>query len=165
MRKSHMAQIQMAPLYILGGIIVVLIFIFGYQAISGFKKQEAQLTSFSMTAKLKNDIKAISSEFGTVKRIDYGVPNDISQVCISDKKNFPLACDEQCTGSTNKIADAFIKDNQNKNIFFFGTSTIKGTDYIDKVSIGCCEFACFKNTNNKITLMMEGLGDKALIRN
>jgi len=165
MHKSHSAQIQAAPLYLLGSTVIILIFIFGYNALSDIGNKEKQLTSISMTSKLRNDIKSIASEFGTVKRVSYDVPNDVTLACFSDKNNFPLTCgNSECSSSSDSVPVAFIKDNPNNNLFFFSGSSIKSTEFIKEASIGCCQLLCFKNADNKITMTMEGKGDKAIVK-
>ena len=162
MRK---AQINMVPIYILGSIVLLLVMAFGYNAISRIGETGAQISSLKLVEELKADIKSMSLDYGSSKAIDYRLPEGISEVCFTDPAGSPLLVPASSCSNANEhpTAALFSQDAPGKNVFFIG-GTLKGSDRIENLHIGGCTFLCFKAFNGKISMRMEGLGDKALIK-
>ncbi len=155
----------MVPVYILGSIIIVLILVFGYSSVNRLREQGQKLSSYTLTAELHSDMKRIRSEYGTVEKKTYTLPSEITEVCFSEPNNFPLACGEPCAVISNvNLASAYIKDNKDKNVFFFAGNALRGVENIPGLSLGCCQYSCVRSRNNQIALTLEGKGNSVMVR-
>ena len=164
MKKSK-AQISGETLmYVLAIFIISLIIVLGYKYITSIEKTQESSSFIIFRNSLRNDIVSIKQDFGTFKTKEYNLPEDVDEICFSDKsKNNPLLC-RGCPKSTDYrvIADS-ISSNSTNNIFLFGDAAIKSSFKVDYVKIGCCAFKCYKTRNGKLKLMMQGDGKYALI--
>jgi len=107
--------------------------------------------------KLAFDIKSISNDYGTFKKITYTLPRNLQEVCFVDlnKKDDILL---------SKLIDFYpiIKDalgsNLSKNVFFMGTSD-EQSFYIPNIAINHYPFMnCFHQKNGKADIGIEGRG-------
>jgi len=147
-------------IYVFSIIVIALILIFGYNYIFTTKENIVKTDLILLNNKLTSDIVAMSSDFGSSKKVSYSIPSQ-TELCLFDldKKNEIL----------NKLPtnfDPLIKDslqsNVNKNTFVFGGSIFESY-YIGNIEIDGPYFICFKPIAGKVSFVIEGAGNKVLI--
>ena len=134
----------------------------GYRYISSTKGTIDKTDLILLKNKLTNDIEAISTDYGSSKEVSYSVPPS-TELCLVDldknKKNNILQNNE-----LNPLIKDSIKSDVNKNAFIIGDSIFEayfiGDIEIDKDPY----FICLKPVAGKVDFVIEGLGNKALIK-
>lgn len=85
MKRSRNAQIQTHLfIYVAAIVLVALILIFGYRAISNFVGKGEQATLLSLQQDLTSEVERVSISFGEVSIREFSFPGKYSQVCFVD---------------------------------------------------------------------------------
>jgi hypothetical protein len=71
-------------LYIASAILVVLILIFGFKALTSFKAKQRAATIIELEASLKSAVESVSDDFGSVREVEIRVPAGTDQICFLD---------------------------------------------------------------------------------
>ena len=158
------AQLHLAPVYIITSIIFILILVFGYNSIFRIKETESEVSFVVLKSYLERDVKSISADYGSVKTFSYSLPEGVEGLCFSEIGNKNPLTLPNCPDREDNVAKIFTEDNPNNNVFLIG-NTLKGTFKLEGMSIQCPEYMCFKAQNSRVSIKMEGLGNKALIKN
>jgi len=173
-------QAHLFPVYIIGAIIFMLVFVVSYTLISQVLTKESEVRSFGMSIKLQEDVNSILGRFDSVKRIEYRIPNDITEVCVIGERDMtdPRCRDEGGTACNpgegtriggSGIARGFIDDlaeDGEERIVYFTKSTMRGIQHLGNIKIGqCCQFICFNNYDNRAIVTMRSVGNETLIYN
>lgn len=158
-------------IYVIAVVVVGLIVAYGYSAIKGFGQRGEEVEYITLRTSIENSVKAITSDYGSIKRPDISIPGKYEMICFVDKSRAgdagstdictsrsgsedfyqPIACSGWKTGRDN----AFMIPDGSES-FDVGTITIRneGEPYAGQ------PFICFEVVNNKIKLQLTGLGDK-----
>lgn len=151
--------------YVLAIVVVGLIIAYGYSAIKDFTEKGEQVEYITLQKGLENSVKAIMSDYGSVKRPDVNVPGAYEMICFMDREKAdgadgtalctevpeeeklyqPIACSGWKTGRNNVF---LIPDGS--DAFDVGNIVIKDNR----------PFICLDVINNKVNLQLKGLGDK-----
>ncbi len=145
--------------YLFSLIVIALILIMGYKYISGTKDTMAKTDLALLKNNIISDIKAISSDYGSSKKVSYSLPN--AELCLFDlsKKDMILA---NLPESFNPLIKDSLQSSVQKNAFVAGSSIFESYN-IGEIEINEPYFKCFKPVAGKISFVIEGKGDKALI--
>ncbi len=164
-RKSQVAA--HALMYILTAVLVVVILVYGYNAVVGFRNSAEQLRMVKFRNDVANAVKNIYFESGTVQIQEISVPAKFDEVCFletQDLKNPP----NYGTLSIDALMDDAITDFANhkskQNIFLRdGTGIMKDTFHIEeKISVEN-DLICIRTQNGAIKIRLEGKGNHARI--
>ncbi|MCH8003032.1 MAG: hypothetical protein IH934_00235 [Nanoarchaeota archaeon] len=149
-------------IYIFAVVVIALILILGYKYISGTKENIVKTDLILLKNRLTSDIRAISSDFGSTKRVSYSIPGQ-TELCLIDldRKNEILS---NLPSNFNPLIKDSIESNVKNNAFVFN-EVIFESYYIGDIEINEPYFKCFKPVGGKISFVVEGLGNKALILN
>jgi len=170
MKKAQLSQVF---IYIFAAVLAVSIMLYGYRMIKGFGQRTEQIGLVRFKTDLESEIRQIASDYGSVKKVELTLPSKYIKVCFIDSTityetnpevinnseickiepgnpNFnPLGCDAWRSGTQNIFlvpwADFVIK-----------TGKIKVDPEGDYA-------LCIPTINNRITLRLEGLGDRTKI--
>jgi len=156
MKKGQM--IGQVFIFILAGLVFVLILGYGYRAITTFMErgQEVQLLDFRN--ELDSTVNMIKRDYGSVQRIDLRVPAKTEVVCFANakdettqdlarlKEQYPLLYTAWSTGS--------------ENVFLLPRSPTPLLIKDISLENGYC---CITVAGGRVSLRMEGLGNKAKI--
>ena len=147
-------------IYLFSLIVIALILVMGYKYISGTKDTMAKTDLALLKNDIISDIKAISSDYGSSKKVSYSLP-DSAELCLFDlsKKDIILA---NLPESFNPLIKDSIQSNMQKNAFVAGTSVFESYN-AGEIEIKEPYFKCFKPVAGKISFVIEGAGNKALI--
>lgn len=149
--------------YAITSVLIVTIFIVGYKYLRDAKGAQESSSLLLLKNSIKNDIARIKNDYGSLSKKEYLLPNDVREVCFVDKKGKnPLLC-RGCQKSTDYMdMIEVISNNATSNVFLLDES-VKSTLRVDNLKIGCCTFRCFKTSNNRLSIKIEGDGKSALV--
>ena len=148
-------------IYIFVIIVIGLILILGYNYISKTKENIVKTDLIILKNKLTSDIGAMSSDFGSSKKVSYSIPQQ-SELCLIDLNNKNEILNNVEINSYPLIKDS-IGSNVKKNAFVVSDSIFE-TYYIGNIEINDPYFKCLKPVAGKVSFVIEGKGNKALIR-
>ena len=166
-RYSRKAQIQTQLFtYIMILVVSAGILVFGYNAISGFKKDADNVIYLKFETRLKNDFKSLS--YGSIRQNVYDLPSAVEEVCfkgadavyadvVRDNPNKLLiasAIGADGTGTSNNV---FIYPKGDKALF-----TGISLD-VDETSTDAIKFKCFKVNSGVLKITVKGQGKSVLV--
>lgn len=161
MSKSKRGQLSgNVFIYLFAIIIIGLTLILGYKYISSTKENIVKSNLILLKNKLTSDIDAISSDYGSSKKVSYSIPES-AKLCLFDLdkkeeilRNLPI--------NFNHLIKDSIESNVKKNAFVIGDSIFESY-YLGDIEINEPYFKCLKPVAGKISFVVEGAGNKALI--
>ena len=166
--KSKKAQLGQVFVYILAAFLAVAIMLYGYRTIRGFGERTEQIGLVRFKTDLESEIRTIASDYGSVKKAELALPSKYTKVCFVDLSK-PAKGSRICEPPTpnypnpdfNPIAcDAWEGGTQNIFLVPWADFVIK----TEKIQITEPDGAlCVSTINGRITLRLEGLGDKTKI--
>jgi hypothetical protein len=158
--NKHAQIIGQVFVFILAGIVFVLILGYGYKAIMSFMERGEQVQLLDFRNQLDSTFSIIKRDYGSVQRVDVRVPPKTEQVCFVNtppeltgpqqqalETRYPLFASAWSTGSEN----IFLIPRQPTPIL------VKD---IQVMSAGYC---CIAAVNGRVSLRVEGTGNKALL--
>ena len=80
-------------IYVIAVVVVGLIIAYGYSAIKGFSQKGEQVEYITLKSSLENSVKAIVSDYGSIKRPDISVPGKYEMICFVNKNRKDAASD------------------------------------------------------------------------
>jgi len=146
--------------YLFAIIVITFILIMGYRYISSTNENIKKTDLILLKDKLTSDIKAISSDFGSSKKVSYSLPES-SELCLVDldKKNEIL---DNLPPNFNPLIKDSIQSNINKNAFVVSPSIFESYD-VGFIELNDPYFKCFNSKAGKISFLIEGAGNRTLI--
>jgi len=151
-------QIHNVFIYLFAIIVIAFILILGYNYILGTKERIVKTDLVILKERLTSDIKAISSDFGSSKKVSYFLNHELCLFDL-DKKNEIL--DNLPTNFNALIKDS-IASSAKKNAFVLSTGIFESY-YLGDIVINEPYFKCIKPVVGKVSFTIEGVGNKALI--
>jgi hypothetical protein len=160
-KKNKKAQVAgQIFIYIIAVVVIGLIIAYGYSAIKGFTKRGEEVEYITLQKSIENSVKAITSDYGSIKRPDFNVPGKYEMVCFVDK-NLYSETDELCRPDSELyqplVCSAWKLGNDNVFLVPDGSESF---DVGKIVMEGGKHFICFNVVGNRIKLQLTGLGDK-----
>lgn len=150
---------------ILAAVIFILILVYGYRAISQFTKRSEQVALVDFENQFRNAVKAISLDFGSVKRLDLRVPAAHQEICVMCTPGLGVA---GCSQSQQSMID-FQNDHPllyeswqggSQNVFLIPLA--ETPLLIDRLEVAGGAF-CMPVAEGRVSLRLEGRGDRALV--
>lgn len=162
------AQISQIFIYVISILIVGLILYYGYTHVKGFGKKEEELSFITFKNSLDEAIHRISSDYGTMQIKEFEVPAKYTKVCLvtsdwieryAGSQDIEIPGSELSEGEKFIITDSISGGSKN-NVFLFPD----GTAFSIETRMEVEDFVkCFESSRNKITIRIEGLGNRARI--
>lgn len=151
-------------IFIIAGLVFVLILGYGYKAIMGFVQRGEEVQLIDFRNELDSAVTTIKRDYGSVQRVDLRLPPKTEEVCFVTsnpddakdptfsalKQERPLLYSVWVTGSENVF---LIPRVQKAGIFI-------NDIIVDPAGKG---YACLNVVANRISLRVEGTGNKAII--
>jgi hypothetical protein len=159
-RRTKKAQIiGQVFIFILAAAIFIMILLYGYKAIVGFSQRSEQVALIDMKMTLESGVEEISLDYGSVKKLELGIPTKYSEICFVDLsvEEPPLEFMEEHP----LMYDAWISGAQNVFLAPMAETPIN----IGKIKISdrYPGYLCLPIKSGKVTLRLEGLGDSTEI--
>ena len=160
MPKTKRGQLSTVFVYLFAIIVIALILIMGYNFITTTKENVEKTDLILLKNKLISDIKAISSDYGSSKKVTYSLPES-AELCLFDldKKDEIL---DNLPANFNSIIKDSIRSDVKKNAFIISSSIFESI-YIGNIEINNPYFNCIKPLAGKISFVIEGAGNRTLI--
>ncbi len=162
-RKRGMIAGQVV-IYIMGIVVVMLVIIYGYKAIQGFRKQSEQIALVSFQKDLERSVERMAGEYGSVETKSFALPPGFEKLCLIDQsKARPSTRPAEMPGVVYALWDSSTEDNaflvgKTVHPFFIGDSETRTPLF--EIGSG---YVCTKGAAGRITLRIEGVGNKAKI--
>ena len=145
--------------YILALIIVAMILLFGYKAISNMQKRSEKVVLIQFKTQLKNDVKQLSNDYGSVRIEKYKLPSGFDEICFVDLKN---------VNPSDIVNHPIIKDSVEsgvkENIFLLGKNNFD-TLYVKDLELSSYPYlSCISSKIGSVELRIEGKGNAVVIK-
>ena len=156
--------------YILAIVIVGVIIVYGYNAIKDFSDRGDQVAFVSFKTSFENTVKAMVSDYGTIKRPDFEVPPQYERVCVVDFSTAasgglcaptsddyePIVCSGWKQGASQKASNPD-KDVLLPNVFL----TPDGSEsfHVGNIKIPATGYSCSPVRNGKVNIQFKSVGD------
>lgn len=155
---------------ILASMVFILILLYGYKAISQFSSRSEQVAFVTFETDFKNAVKAVSLDYGSVKKLELSLPSKYQELCIfcsSDYNPSWTGCDNVASTEFQKIVqehplliESWNYGRSAQNVFLSPLAeTPLNIERIEVATAGFCE----KLIEGRITLRLEGKGDRTLV--
>ena len=154
-------QIGQIFIYVISALIIILVLYYGYGAIQNIGQKQQELSYVKFQTSMSDMISYTSSDYGTVRMEDFLVPEGYSEVCFVDPYLITTRDASTIPEAEYPLIYDSVEDGVRANIF-----VIPGGQpfYNEKIFIeDSSKFKCFAVVQGKISLRIEGLGDKAKI--
>jgi len=177
MRRDKKAQMQQVFVFILAALIFGMILIYGYKAINDFIDRSREVSLLELRTELVASINKMTSG-SDVRKATFNLPPTVDYVCFLDldKNRIPLEerhkqalCTEGSEYYFPLICDAWV-DNVDQNIYFYPMTDLTLTSKPIEVNQyplpdkgEAKGFLCIETKKDRITIMLEGKGDRTLI--
>lgn len=160
--------------YIMGLVIIALVFLYGYSAIRSFVTRTDQVTAIQFKTRIESNIEAAASDYGSVKKLELEVPPGYEEVCFVDTARAQLKLDEL---DEYPIMKDSVESGRDANVFlitagdvgqdyYVGHMTVDaltGSGYGDLLEGAGDYMLCITPANGKIYLRLEGKGDHTFV--
>ncbi len=162
MKKRGEFIISHTVAYLLLVVIVAAIFIMGYRYFKSTKDVIKSSELLAFQNKLSNDVRSISSDYGTFKKIVYNLPDKLGEVCFVDFAKKDEILTSLLIKSYPTIKDG-IEGNQDENVYLIGNVQKHGFNAGSFEVNHYPYFSCLPVNKGKIEIGLEGRGNKALV--
>lgn len=156
-------------IYTLAILIVGVILIFGYKAVTDFRDRADSITLIQFQRSIESSIKSIANQYGTLKTKEFALSNEYREVCFV--RNFEISYGslplDSIFGKYPIILDAI--DPQSgpiKNIFLIKNNKEVAESFdIGKIVVDDAgnPFKCFVVQSSMLKIKIEGKGDHVVI--
>ena len=138
--------------YVLAMLLVSMILVFGYKAISSFRDRTEKVACLKLKNDMTNAVDSILGDYGTIKKKQFDACSNYNQICFvesHDEVNLP--------NNVDPIIKDSILDKTGNNVFLVNKIAEESFN-IGKISV-TPDVMCLKTRDNKITIAMEGKGN------
>lgn len=160
-KPKHIKSGQMVGqifIYIVALIVMALIFVYGYNAVSSILKRGEQVLFIQMKTEIESAVDDVSSDFGRVDKKTLSIPGKYNRVCFVDlEKDAPSS--QPPTLELPPIVYDSWQSKAEKNMFLIYGSSINPL-YIGDIQIGDATdpgYLCINAPYGKITIWLEGV--------
>lgn len=160
--KNKRSQANQVFIYILSVIIIGIILLFGYRAISQFGEKAEQVSYIKFKTDIQSIVRTMSSDYGSVKREEFIVGSVYKQICFVDSD----ATVSTLSDDIHPVIKDMVGSGVDKNTFLM-TDSIEESFNVGKLEVdddGPDSFICINSINGRIKVEFEGLGDRTKIR-
>lgn len=150
--------------YILAAIIVGIILLVGYKAISTITGITSKVPIDDFILDLDNNIHKVSRSYGSVKKFEFTLPEKFDQICFIDSMNEQEKFEININVANNVWIQDIIADNVRENVFLLKEGIIKNTEkiYVENLDVAV-DYLCIPNQGVN-ELWFEGLGKHACLK-
>ncbi len=165
LKKSKKAQISSQVfVYILAAVIVGIILMVGYKAISTIIGFTSKVPVEDFIMDFDSSIHRVSRSYGSVKKFEFTLPEKFDEVCFIDSMNKDNKFEISPDSAENEWIRDIITDNVKENVFLLKQGAIKNEKkiYVDDLDVAS-DYLCIKN-QGLMELWLEGTGRKACLK-
>jgi hypothetical protein len=148
---------------ILAGAVFIMILLYGYKAISQFAQRSDEVSFINFESSLKDSVKQVSLDFGSVKRLDLSLPSKFLQLCVFCSPDLGPQVANCAPTQTFQQAHQLLYESWkggSQNVFLMPLADTPLL--VDRVEAAEGGF-CMPVTQGRVSLRLEGRGDRALV--
>lgn len=146
--------------YLFSAVVIIAILIAGYKYLYITQDTLKQSQMQALKNSLSSDIKSISSDYGSSKKVSY-ILSEGTELCLFDLEKKDDILSNEKINSYPLIKNS-LESNIRKNAFLIGASAFEPI-YISEIEIKQPYFHCIKPIAGKVSFVIEGLGNRTLI--
>ena len=147
-------------IYIFSAVVIAVILIFGYKSITRTAETMKQSDLESLKSKISSDIKIMSSDYGSSKKVSYNIPEN-AELCLFDLgKKYEILKNKKI--NSYPIIKDSLESNAKKNAFLVSSSIFEPF-YLEEMEINEPYFYCLTTIAGKVSFVIEGKGNRTLI--
>ncbi len=166
MAMHKKADISQVFVYIMTLIILALVMFYGYKAIAHLINKSEELTITKIQKQVSDDVKKISSDYGSSLREDIFLPSPYIKICFVDlNQNAPPKPDDlpniiYDSWSSKAKQNMFFLDAKNRIAppFYAGNIEIN-----NKVDSNTNYYLCIPSVKSKVSFMLTGTGNSSVV--
>ncbi len=150
--------------FIIAGLVFVLILAYGYKAIVNFMERGEEVQIIDFRNELNSAITMIKRDYGSVQRVDLRMPSNAREVCFvtSDPADVRVpGWEEELKNSRPLMHSAWSIGKENVFLVPKQPAPIIIADIV--VEPETAGYLCLPIVNGKVSIRVEGTGNKALI--
>lgn len=174
-KRGRKAQIEgQFVVYVISGIIIIMILLYGYKAIEDFRNKADTVSYIQFKKDFDNQVQSIAGDYGSETVTEIRLPKKHDEVCMASSAVSSLSQDvihHWTDGSITEARDRQIAldsvaDNEGVNIFFFKKGEMADAPlYISNLIMndsGADHLHCFhaKSSRVKLSFVGEGAGTR-----
>ncbi|MBN2367754.1 hypothetical protein JXC34_01950 [Candidatus Woesearchaeota archaeon] len=160
--KKNKAQISAQVfIYILAAVIVGVILLVGYRAISTIMSFSESSNIDSFKSSFENIVEVKSRESGSVKIEEFKLSEKYDAICFVDSQNDAGKFDISLDAIENAMIRNSVSSNIQKNVFFMDENSIMDSFYVDDLDVEG-DYLCAENSGI-VKLRFKGGGKKAIL--
>jgi hypothetical protein len=146
-------------IYVIAIVLFSFILIYGYNAVRGFKEKSEQISYIKFKTDLVSTVDRISSDYGTLKREEFFIGGDYSNVCFV-QNHYPLS--SLAASIPDLIVRNSVESGVEKNVFLF-TDGLQESFDVGKINTSDDGYVCIPIVNGKAKIEFLGQGDHTFI--
>jgi len=150
-------------IYVLSAVIVAIILIVGFRAISTLMKAGEGISIQEVRTDITSAIEKSSKQYGSVKKVPINVPDKFTEICFADSMTDADIFSSDVKSNT-KLKDYFfiegsINNDARTNVFLLNDQNIEESFYVENLDVRE-NFLCLDNVG-LLEIWLKGLGKKA----
>jgi len=144
--------------YIATGVVVLLVFIFGFMAFGSFQKRQREATVIDLEEKLKSMVDLSSGEYGTIKKVELKVPTDVDKVCFLDLSKREELKKSFISQAYPDIREMLSDNTVAENVFLLSGNSITDALDVGNICLPTPYYVCIETPDNYLRFLVEGMG-------
>ena len=150
-------------IFILAAGLAVLIIGYGFKAITTFTARTDDIALANFKADLQSNVKTISSDFGSVKKVELVMPGGYTKLCLVDLTSGPSGkciCTLGCQDYNPFVCDSW--ETARDSDKFKDNAFLVSRESAESIQVSPIEadngYVCITPIGSRLTLRLEGLG-------
>lgn len=157
--KKHAQIIGQAFVYILTVVVIFVILIYGYNAITDFRSKIDKISLVKFQTDMESAIDSLTSDYGSIKKLEIEV-GEFEEVCFVESHASPFITSD-LENSLNPIVLDSVKSGTGKNVFLI-RETLESSFFIGDISVNP-DVLCIPPKQGRLFLRLEGRGNHVSI--
>ncbi|MFH1510154.1 MAG: hypothetical protein ABIF10_00555 [Candidatus Woesearchaeota archaeon] len=153
--KGVRSQIQSQMfIYIAAALLVILLLLFGYKTISGFKDKMRKISVVEVESAIKSGVDFVAGEYGTVKKTEIKVPEDTDMICFLDltRRDELLQTSVADFPEIQESLEGFVQ----KNVFLMSKNKVTDLLYVGPLCFSSPYYKCLETPKQLLKILIKG---------
>jgi len=160
------AQVQTVFIFILALVIIGLLVIFGFQAVSRTIKAADEVATTTLINDIQDDINSLRRLRGSSQEFTYNIPGKFDQVCFVRSCSLSLNDCFIAFSTSPESVKAFQSTRPQINLFLLESNLVVESASLGEVTVdGILMEEICQNTTGRLKIRLTGEGDSTLIKN
>ena len=162
-QANRKSQSQYIYTYIIVSIVVALLIIFSYKAITSFKEKQREVILTELKEKIKATVDVISTKKGSKEEKTFNVPRGTNEVCFVDLSKREEVLKSPLLNKYMIIKESLLSWSK-ENMFVIKEGKVEWAEYIGEICLDHYPYYICKETENELlNVLLEGEGKCASV--